>query len=89
MFCHRSELEVMKDILITTASNAGTNEEEPSGANKKYMMDNAVLSYKQLKSYLGLLIRKNFIRKEKNIFITTEKGLEFLEKYHNLKPLVE
>ena len=52
-------------------------------------MNSAELSYTQLNPYLKKLIRINLLRNENKMFITTQKGLKYLEKYNNIKPLLK
>jgi predicted transcriptional regulator len=42
-------------------------------------MDKVNLSFKQLEYYLNHLLSKNFIKKEDNLYRTTEKGLGVIE----------
>jgi len=42
-------------------------------------MDKVNLSFKQLEYYLNHLLSKNFIKKQGNIYRTTEKGLDVIE----------
>lgn len=61
------------------------------GSRKTHIMYGAKLSYKLLLDYLASLTSEGLLRKEGDLYVTTEKGLEFLEGYDRLKavPLVK
>jgi predicted transcriptional regulator len=54
------------------------------GTSKTHIMFKANLSFNQLNQYLELLIQTGLLEKTKNerkeIYIATQKGLEFMEK---------
>jgi len=64
---------VRHDIII------GILETAQRGELKTHIMDKVNLSFKQLEYYLDHLLSENFIRKEDNIYRTTEKGLAAIE----------
>jgi len=49
------------------------------GALKTHIMNEVNLSFKQTEYYLNNLLSKNFIKKEGNVYRTTEKGLDIIE----------
>lgn len=51
-----------------------------NGKTQTEIMRDANLSYTQSKLYLGSLMAKGLIEKDRRRFVTTEKGLEFVEK---------
>jgi predicted transcriptional regulator len=68
---NRSRTEIVSIIL----------ESANEGATRTKIMYKAFLSYQQLKEYLTLLIENHLIEYhgETKLFITTEKGLNFLK----------
>jgi predicted transcriptional regulator len=53
-----------------------------SGANKTNIMLRANLSYQLLEKYLGTAIRLSFIQQNNKIYVLTERGREFLNRYN-------
>lgn len=79
---YRSRLDIIADILSVVKN----------GAKKTQVMYQANLSYRLLKRYLGEVVRASLVRFERNkqCYVLTEKGREFLEKYkdyarHNMR----
>jgi len=64
---------VRHDIIIEILETA------KHGEPKTRIMDKVNLSFKQLEYYLNHLLSKNFIKKEDNLYRTTEKGLDVIE----------
>jgi len=64
---------VRHDIIIEILETA------KHGEPKTHIMDKVNLSFKQLEYYLNHLLSKNFIKKEDNLYRTTEKGLGVIE----------
>ena len=64
-------------VSIIAALLQATN----SGANKTDIMLKANLSYQLLEKYLGTAIRLCFIQPNNKIYVLTEKGREFLNRY--------
>lgn len=83
----RLKIDVIKDILIETAPKGENDEETINGASKTYIMNNAGLSYVMLNPYLKFLKKKSLLKenKENGIFIATQKGLKYLEVYHEFQ----
>ena len=51
-----------------------------NGKNKTEIMRDANLSYTQSKLYLSSLLAKGLLEKDNKKFVTTRKGLDFVEK---------
>ena len=64
-------------VSIIAALLQATN----SGANKTDIMLKANLSYQLLEKYLGTAIRLCFIQPNNKIYVLTERGREFLNRY--------
>jgi predicted transcriptional regulator len=84
-FLIRSEIDIMASIL----------NEARKGARKTRIMYRCNLSYKQLQTYLKLLVGLDmliFVSKKGNnttgFFKTSGKGVEFLDAYRKLKVLM-
>jgi len=68
---NRDRHEIVLDILTTAKT----------GKKKTELMRDASLSFLQTKQYLGTLIEKGMLEKDKDVgFKTTQKGLEFIKK---------
>ncbi|MDH5462461.1 MAG: winged helix-turn-helix domain-containing protein [Candidatus Bathyarchaeota archaeon] len=77
------------DIMATVLEIAKRPE------SKTHVMYRANLSFRQLERYLELLLEKGFLKvleasqsRAAKLFVTTEKGLSFLEAYHRLEEIV-
>jgi predicted transcriptional regulator len=71
----RNDLDICADIL----------EVSRDGAKKTHIVYGANLNFNIVKKYLQKLMDKGFLSQtEGSCFVTTEKGTQFLEKYHNL-----
>ncbi len=56
-------------------------EKAKSGKKRTELMRSVGLSHEQSKQYLTILLEKGLLKiDENNLFITSKKGLEFLEK---------
>ena len=82
---HRGRLDIIADILGASFG----------GVKKTYLMYRCNLSFKQLKYYLGFLLRKKLLQivsdnKTSNpgLLKITGKGKKFLEAYKGLKSLM-
>jgi predicted transcriptional regulator len=77
---YRSRTDIA--ALILEATNGG--------AAKTKIMYKAFLSYAQLKEYLDMLLENGLIEhnEEERIFKITEKGLRFLQLYHQVDELI-
>jgi predicted transcriptional regulator len=77
---NRSRTEIVSSIL--DAANGG-------GASKTKIMYTAFLSYNQLNEYLSLLTENNILEylDGTNKFKTTEKGLNYLKMYNEIRKL--
>jgi predicted transcriptional regulator len=51
-----------------------------SGKRKTQLMKEVNMSFLQAQQYLGILLDKSLLRTDDHLFITTKKGLEFVEK---------
>jgi predicted transcriptional regulator len=62
------------------------------GTLKTQIMYKANLSFAQLNEYVKLLIKINLLRKEidrgKDVYRSTEKGLDFLQRHHEIMDLL-
>ena len=83
---HRGRLDIIADML--DASHGGVK--------KTYLMYRCNLSFKQLKSYLNFMLKKNLLRtvfkggdSNPGLFEVTDKGRKFLKAYKNLKALIK
>jgi predicted transcriptional regulator len=82
---HRGRLDIIADILDASFG----------GAKKTYLMYRCNLSFKQLKYYLELLLKKGLLHvvadnkgSNPGLFEITDKGKEFLMAYKGLKGLM-
>jgi predicted transcriptional regulator len=78
----RNDLDICADIL--TAARAG--------AKKTHIVYGANLNFKLVRKYLRRLIENGLLRpsSEKNVYTTTEEGMDFLEQYRKLNgPLMK
>lgn len=82
---HRSRIDIIANIL----------KEAIDGAKKTQIMYRCNLSFKQLQTYLSLLIEKKLLRaiyaKENTkieFFEITSKGRAFLKTYNNIRALL-
>ncbi|MEM3580528.1 MAG: winged helix-turn-helix domain-containing protein [Candidatus Bathyarchaeia archaeon] len=82
---HRGSLDIIADIL--EASKGKTR--------KTYLMYRCNLSFRQLKNYLNLLLKRGLLKaiednsNNTSLFRITEKGERFLETYKGLVGLME
>ena len=78
---NRSRTEIISNIL--NAANGG--------ATKTKIMYKAFLSYSQLKEYLSILVENNLIesQEETQIYKTTDKGLNLLKMYNEIRELLQ
>ena len=67
----RNNLDICTDILLTARG----------GVNKTRIVYQANLNFKIAKDYLRRLIDRGHLQKSDNIFITTPKGVQFIEQY--------
>ena len=82
---HRDSIDIVADILKASLG----------GEKNTQLIYNCNLSFRQLESYLGLLLEKNLLRcknmkrsKSSTIYEITEKGQEFLRSYKILKSFI-
>jgi predicted transcriptional regulator len=66
------------------------------GSIKTQIMYKANLSFTQLNHYLGFLLNKGFITQtnrtssdDKEVYVTTEKGVNFLQRHNELVRLLK
>lgn len=83
---HRGQLDIVADIL-----NVSIDE-----VRKTHIMYRCNLSFKQLKRYLGFMMRKGLLhpvlepkKTDSGLFEITTKGKEFLRAYKDLKSLMK
>ena len=78
---HRDRLQIMAEALDIARE----------GALKTHIMYKTNLSFKQLYFYLNLLLDRKLLEtikredSEKTLYRTTDKGLEFLKSYKEIK----
>ena len=83
---HRSQIDIVADILDAAVG----------GVRKTHIMYRCNLSFKQLETYLGLLLDKGLLRtvweeektSYKRFFKVTDKGQALLDAYQILKGLL-
>lgn len=82
----RERLDLIYDILITIRKNLGK-----IGPTK--LLNTSNLSSQMFKEYIKELLEKEFIEeifeKKKKFYILTKKGDEFIEKYREIKAVIE
>jgi len=80
----RERLEVIRDILISIHGRRKIRHAK--------LLHSSNLSPQMFKSYVFELLRKNFIREEKDgkikYFVLTEKGTDFLKEYRVIEDIV-
>ena len=59
------------------------------GIKKTHIMYRANLSHRQLEKYLDLLINKTLLAKSEDGYLTTDRGLEFIEKFNEIRILMD
>jgi predicted transcriptional regulator len=77
-FLHRSSIDIVRDLLATAKS----------GIRKTRLMTAVDISHQMMNKYLHSLKGRGLIQEELHtdgarIFKTTDKGLEFLDIYHD------
>jgi len=83
---HRSQIDIVADVLRETAG----------GAKKTQIMYGCNLSFRQLQTYLSLLLDRGLLRKvsekekgrDPRFFKTTNKGKNLLRAYDRLEELI-
>ena len=81
----RERMDIIRDILSIVA--------EKEKIIPTHLLYKSNLSYKRLQSYLlelkekGLLEEKDSEKGEKKVFVLSEKGYQFLQRYKELKDL--
>lgn len=75
---NRDSIEILAKILSITNPEAKTTQ----------ILYKANLSYMLLQKYLGILIENKLLRKEGTVFYRTEKGLDFVVTYAELKRML-
>ncbi len=80
---HRNRMDIMENVLCVA----------DGGARKTRIMYKCNLSFKQLHSYLDLLVSMGLLKSvpartgeksDSNMYETTEKGQAFIQAYRNL-----
>ena len=78
----RDKLYIIAEILEITKD----------GSLKTQVMYRANLSFTQMKEYLDFLLRIDLVKKVevrgKDVYQATEKGLDFLQRYHEIRELL-
>ena len=84
-FAVRGRIDIIADIL----------RQAKHGAKKTRIMYLCNLSFRQLRVYLNFLVKKGFLSLSPAVessgsvvFLTTEKGLDFLEAYDGLQAVI-
>jgi predicted transcriptional regulator len=84
-FAVRGRLDIIADIL----------KQSKHGAKKTRIMYQCNLSFRQLRVYLNFLVKKGFLSFQalnenpgSVMFVTTQKGLDFLEAYDSLQAVI-
>lgn len=75
---NRDSIEILAKILSITNPEAKTTQ----------ILYRANLSYTLLQKYLSILIENELLRKDGNVFYRTEKGLDFVVTYAELKRML-
>lgn len=79
----RDKLFIMAEIL----------EIAREGTLKTQIMYRANLSFTQLNDYLGFMLKNNLlaliIRNDKDVYVVTEKGMDFLQRYREITELLK
>jgi predicted transcriptional regulator len=83
---HRSQVDIIANILQVAVE----------GAKKTHIMYGCNLSFRQLQTYLGLLLDRRLLKTVSEtggdgnpaFFQTTARGQSFLNVYHNLRGLL-
>lgn len=78
----RNDLDICADILAAART----------GAKKTHIVYRANLNFKLVRKYLRRLVENGLLRppSEKNVYTTTEEGMDFLEQYRKLNgPLMK
>lgn len=83
---HRSQIDIVADVLRETVG----------GAKKTQIMYGCNLSFRQLQTYLSLLLDRGLLRKvsekekgrDPRFFKTTSKGQNLLRAYDRLEELI-
>jgi len=55
------------------------------GSKKTHIMYRANLSHQQLEKYLAILLERNLLAIEQGIYVTTPRGMVFIEKFKELR----
>jgi len=62
------------------------------GTLKTQIMYRANLSFTQLNAYLDFMLKINFLEKQqfhdKDVYVASEKGIDFLDRYHEITELL-
>ncbi len=75
---NRDSIEILAKILSIANPEAKTTQ----------ILYGANLSYSLLQKYVGILMESELLKKDGNVFYRTEKGLDFVVKYMELKKLL-
>jgi len=75
---NRDSIEILAKILSIANPEAKITQ----------ILYRANLSYSLLQKYLGILIENELLKKDGNVFYRTQKGLDFVAKYTELKGLL-
>ncbi len=75
----RSRLETIYTILTLSRQ----------GIRKTHIMYRANLSHQQLVKYLKVLTTKNLLAERDGLFITTDQGVAFIEKFQEIQTIMD
>jgi len=59
------------------------------GLKKTHIMYRANLSHQQLEKYLAILLERNLLAIEEDNYVTTTRGLVFIEKFNELRGFMD
>ncbi len=59
------------------------------GLKKTHVMYRANLSHQQLEKYLAILLERNLLAIEEDNYVTTPKGVVFIEKFNDLRGFMD
>ncbi|MCW4039891.1 MAG: winged helix-turn-helix domain-containing protein [Candidatus Bathyarchaeota archaeon] len=75
----RSRLETIYTILTLSQQ----------GIRKTHIMYRANLSHQQLVKYLEVLTTKNLLAEKEGLFVTTNQGLAFIDKFQEIQNIMD
>ena len=76
---HRNNLDIMADILLLARR----------GTLKTHIMYHCNLSFAQTKKHLDILLTTGLLNQQSPQYVTTSRGLEFIELYKKLSAVAK